>query len=776
MGGGRFADQAAYSGAALAEDAISLGLPVFPCNADKGPLTKNGFKDATRDPAAIRRMFAKPGAVMIGVPTGRESGFVVVDVDVKDNARGEEWLDENGDAIPETRTHRTRSSGLHLLFLPPHGEEIGCSKGRVAPGVDVRGEGGYVIFPPTLGYEVADDASLAEMPRWLIAKCRKPAAPPAAPPRPPRDVATDGGGSGYGLQALNAECEAIRKAGFGSQEHTLNSAGLSIGGLVAGGELDEATALSDLLAAARCVPSQPGRKPWTQAELEQKIRRAFADGKTKPRQAPPLSEPAGRQARQRKPEGKDRQPEPVNDPTPDAEPNAKQSADDGGPIDIDPSGVELTQDGVAWAFAAQKRHRLAFDHTSQQWFYWVDGRWRIDATASAFHQVRVYCRALRDGAEDAPKDMAKIGFVANVERAVRTDPRLAVSHEHWDKDPWLLGVPGSVVDLRTGKMQPADPSLYIRRQTAVAPAAPGTSAPLWNAFLEAATGGDKQLQTFLQRLAGYLLTGNVTEEVLTFLYGSGGNGKGVFIGAVFSILGDYAVSVPIEVFVANSRLNLEYYRARMVGARLVTASETEAGATWSESLIKELTGNEAPLSARDPYGKAFNFLPQFKLCLVGNHAPRLKGRTPAMERRLRVVPFNQAPANPDKELKDKLRAEYPAILRWMLDGCADWQKKRLGTADAIKQATSTYFEAQDSFGRWLEERCIKDSSLSEPPSKVLADFTAWLRENGEPPVTSAEFREMMDREKGVRHATNGGKRWFRGIGLKAQPNQRDTGE
>jgi hypothetical protein len=202
MDGNSYPQRAGQSGSALAEEAISIGLPVFPCNVDKEPLTKNGFKNASRDPAVIRRMFASRDAVLIGVPTGRDTGFVVVDVDTKNGARGDAWLDESGDDIPETRTHRTVSGGLHLLFLPPKDVEIGCSKGRVAPGVDVCGEGGYVIHPPSLGYAVVDEAPLAEMPQWLVEKCQRPPAPPPAPPRPPRDVARDGGGSRYGLGAL----------------------------------------------------------------------------------------------------------------------------------------------------------------------------------------------------------------------------------------------------------------------------------------------------------------------------------------------------------------------------------------------------------------------------------------------------------------------------------------------------------------------------------------------------------------------------------------------
>jgi putative DNA primase/helicase len=142
--------------------------------------------------------------------------------------------------------------------------------------------------------------------------------------------------------------------------------------------------------------------------------------------------------------------------------------------------------------------------------------------------------------------------------------------------------------------------------------------------------------------------------------------------------------VPIEVFTATDRvLNLEYYRAQMAGARLVTASETEQQAAWSETQIKDLTGNDTMLSGRHPYGRPFTFRPQAKILIIGNYASKLKSRSPAMERRLRIVPFTHVPKTPDPTLKDRLRAEYPAILRRLIDGCLDWQRERLGIPDAI---------------------------------------------------------------------------------------------
>jgi putative DNA primase/helicase len=439
-------------------------------------------------------------------------------------------------------------------------------------------------------------------------------------------------------------------------------------------------------------------------------------------------------------------------------------------------GRDLTEDGIALTFAAEHAGRVAFDHTERRWAEWDGCRWRRDGKERVFNGVREYVRRLREGRDAVPSALARMGFASAVERGVRADQRIAVEHEVWDADPWTLGVPGGVVDLRTGTLRAGRPEEYISRQTGVAPAAPGTPAPLWHAFLAEATGRDAETIAFLRRFIGYSLTGDVSEEVLAFLYGAGGNGKGVFLGVWTAILGDYAVSMPMEAFTANGGAKLEYYRARMAGHRLVTASETETGATWAESQIKELTGNEAPVSARHPHGRPFEYRPQFKLAFVGNHAPRLKGRSAAMERRLRVVPFDRAPSRPDHALKAKLRAEYPAILRWMLEGCLEWQRDRLGTSPAIAKATGSYFEAQDAFGRWLEEACVLDSSLATRPAPLLAAFGQWAKASGETTPSAAEFAELVDRHPALTRTKSNGARLVKGIGLRSSGDGRTWGD
>lgn len=262
----------------LAEE---MGLPVFPCDAQKRPMTQHGFRDATRDPETIRRSFRN--AAMIGIPTGEASGFFVLDLDCKNGAQGLEWLAAHEARLPQTRRHRTRSGGVHLLFAMPAGRTIRNSASKVGPGVDVRGTGGYIIAPPSDGYDVVDACTIAEAPAWLLDLIDPPAAQAQPiPPRPPSPPRQSGDGTPYGLAALDAAATAIMTAPDGAKHDTLNREAYSIGGLVAAGQLAEGPAISALASALEGLRARCDDFPAAQKTLRQ----AFTQGMAKPREAP----------------------------------------------------------------------------------------------------------------------------------------------------------------------------------------------------------------------------------------------------------------------------------------------------------------------------------------------------------------------------------------------------------------------------------------------------------------------------------------------------------
>ena len=364
----------------------------------------------------------------------------------------------------------------------------------------------------------------------------------------------------------------------------------------------------------------------------------------------------------------------------------------------------------------------------------------------------------------------KVRFSAAVEQAARAIPPISTAQGDWDADPWLLGTPGGVVDLKTGNLRDGARDDMITKVTAVTPAIV-PDCPLWLAFLDFATGGDDAMIRFIQRFCGYCLTGVTIEEIILFLFGLAGSGKSTLVETLAGIMGDYAGNCPMEVFTASNWNPKEYYRADMAGKRLLVASEPERGAFWAEAFVKEITGGDK-LSGRHPAGRPFKFDPTHKPLLHGNHMPRLRGRSTAMERRLRIAPFNHKPEKPDHDLKAKLRDERPNILRWMIEGCLAWQKIGLDPPDAISAANTRYFEAQDVLARWVDECCIVDRYLQLEPAPLRKSFNDWARANGEDELGGNAFAEAIEQFEctpPLKRVASHGKRWIKGLGLKPPP-------
>ena len=316
--------------------------------------------------------------------------------------------------------------------------------------------------------------------------------------------------------------------------------------------------------------------------------------------------------------------------------------------------------------------------------------------------------------------------------------------DFWDRNPMLLGTPRGTVDLTTGALRPSDPTDGITKLTAVAPAA-RAEAPTWLSFLNDATNGDGELIHFLQQWCGYCLTGDVSEHALLFLYGPGGNGKSVFLNTVAGAMLDYHVTAPMETFTASNSDRHPTDLAGLRGARLVAVSETEEGRAWAESKIKGVTGGD-PVSARFMHQDYFEYKPLFKLTIIGNHKPRLRNVDDAVRRRFNIVPFIHKPANPDPRLEDKLRSEWPAILRWAIDGCLDWQKDRLVRPKVVTDATAEYFDDQDSFSQWLEECCdveIGNRYKTATSDDLFASWSGHARAAGIEAGTKIAFGEKL---------------------------------
>jgi putative DNA primase/helicase len=439
--------------------------------------------------------------------------------------------------------------------------------------------------------------------------------------------------------------------------------------------------------------------------------------------------------------------------------------------DTGPSNFALgviTQDAVALRFAELSADKLRYCHSTGAWFEWDSVVWRKNETMLAFHWARILARELSAGAEDKEmKEAQKASFARAVETFCRADTIFAVTIDYWDRDPFKLGTPGGTVDLKTGLLSPAERADGITKQTAIAPANEAY-CPLWLKFLDEATGGDVELVRYLQQWCGYALTGDTREHALVFVYGGGGNGKSVFLNTASGILKQYSEVAAMDTFTASRDSKHPTDLAKLRGARLVTASETEEGRPWAEARIKQMTGGDE-ISARFMRQDFFTFRPQFKLTIVGNHKPVLQNIDEAARRRFNIIPFTRKPEKPDKELESKLRAEWPCILRWMIDGCLNWQAHGLIRPDSIVMATNEYFEEQDLFGQWLDECCDveRDNHYKwENATELFKSWQAYAEGAGEKPGTNRSLSAaLVSRGFGKKRAT-GGKTAYTGLRLR----------
>ena len=384
-----------------------------------------------------------------------------------------------------------------------------------------------------------------------------------------------------------------------------------------------------------------------------------------------------------------------------------------------------SEEALALAFAERHANTLRYVAEWGQWLIWDGTCWRMDRTRQVFTLARELCREVAPKA-NKPSERKRIASAktrAAVVSLAGEDRRLAATTEQWDADPWLLNTPDGVVDLHTGRLREHQATDYMTKQTAVSPKG---ECPRWMAFLQEVTGGDEALQRYLQRISGYFLTGVTIEQELYFFYGSGKNGKGVWTLSVSGILHDYHRSTSIETFTVAKSERHPTELAGLRGARLVTAAETEEGRRWAEARIKELTGGDK-ISARFMRQDFFDFFPQFKLLFLGNHMPTLRTVNKAITRRFNRIPF--AVTIPDervnKHLANELKAEWPGILAWAIEGCLEWQRIGLCPPKAVTDATESYLESEDILGEWIDECCIRDANAWESSTALFNSWKGW---------------------------------------------------
>lgn len=438
----------------------------------------------------------------------------------------------------------------------------------------------------------------------------------------------------------------------------------------------------------------------------------------------------------------------------------------------------LTDLGNAERLVQMHGHNLRYCHPWNRWFGWDRVRWREDDTGAVIRlaksTVRSIYREAADTDDDAVrKDLAKHARASEARSRIDAMIDLASSEtgipvlpDELDTDHWLLNVQNGTVDLRTGELRGHQREDLITRVLPVE-YDPEASAPAFLSFLERIFAGNLELIAFVRRVAGYILTGDTSEQCIFIFHGTGANGKSTLIKILIDLLGEYASQTSTDTLLAKRNDTVPNDIAALRGARLVAATETEDGRRLAESLVKQLTGGDR-IAARFMRAEWFEFVPTFKIIMATNHKPVIRGTDHAIWRRIRLVPFDVTIPDDqqDRRLPEKLQEELPGILAWAVQGCLEWQREGLGVPDVVVQATNEYRSDMDVLGGWINDRCVISPEMATPAKELYASYTSWCDENGEHAMAQQALGRRL-KERGFEQVKTKHARMWQGLGLKA---------
>jgi len=444
----------------------------------------------------------------------------------------------------------------------------------------------------------------------------------------------------------------------------------------------------------------------------------------------------------------------------------------------------LTDTGNAERLVHLFGDRIRYCHPRKSFLVWDGRRWAIDQTGAAEQLAKKTARSILKEASEAGDQKERDQLIAFARRSesangraamlrlVQSEPGVPVMPDSLDKNAFLLNVDNGTLDLRTGKLRPHDKADML---TKCAPVIydPDAKAPALDRFVNDIFAGDNDLITFVQRFLGYSLTGDVSEQILAIWHGVGNNGKSTLVNAILEVMGlDYAFKAPSDMLLAKRGSEHPTALTDLHGKRLVACIETDEGRRLAESLAKELTGGD-PIRARRMREDYWQFWPTHKVVLACNHKPVIRGTDHAMWRRIKLVPFKVVipPEKRDRQLPEKLKAERPGILAWLVRGCLDWQKYGLGEPKAVVEATSNYACDEDTLGQFVSECCEVNEHLKVKASDLVEVYREW---SGDKRMSTRRMTQMLV-ERGVEKYRNNGV-WYSGIGVLANgPTDERTG-
>lgn len=439
-----------------------------------------------------------------------------------------------------------------------------------------------------------------------------------------------------------------------------------------------------------------------------------------------------------------------------------------------PPPAAFNNTDVANARRLVEQHGVEMRHAAGLgWFVWDGRRWIHDETSQVHRWAQDIARSIATAARQtgdlellkhARRSESKYRLTAMPEVAA-VDPRVVCTADQLDADPWLLNVANGTIDLRTGLLLPHDPKLLI---TKLAPVAydPSAPCPAFESFLRRIFDGDQALIDFLQRAAGYSMTGVISEHVLFLLHGAGANGKSTLLNVLQHVLGDYAATTEPELLLTRRGEVHPTGLTDLFGRRLAVSHEVALGRSFNEALLKQLTGGDR-IRARRMRQDFFEFGPTHKLWLGVNALPAIIEGGEAMRRRVRVIPFRTIipVAERDPKLTEKLIAEATGVLVWAVRGCLAWQAHGLNPPPAVLDAVEEYLEDADPLADFITEKCATGREQVTTAKVLHLAYREWCDQGGEQPLSRRDFAACLRARGFEPHKGGKGTRLWRGIAL-----------
>lgn len=693
-----------------------------------------------------------------GITTGPASGLLVLDVD--DIKSFEATCIENGWDLPETLTVRTGSGGIHYYFQYPTDGQQYLNRSRQKQGFDIRGIGGQVVAPGSIHpetdklYVVEKDLPTAAAPLWMLNISK-----------------------GVNLP-ITSDNTLKQKAPIPLKEVNLDAI-----------QLNDTTRQLILDGSEK-----PHRSEAIWSVLMALIPAGLSDGEI-------LylfdQYPIGDKSRE------------FNDPAQWLLPQI-QKARSVAEAEIITSqeisySLELSERGDSILFAKLASGNFCYDHSTKKWCRFNGVTWEEDTKTQVLSHLDKLVHLYMDEAGRLSDEKRKAIKEENHEkekqyrkqenelyyRSKRLNTlqrrknvlqlaagELGITSDDWDSNPWIFPCANGAIDLKTGQLLPVNPEDYIKTASKVKWTGLDTPAPTWEKFLNDIFQNDQELISYIQRLFGCGLIGQVLEHVLPIFWGKGRNGKSTLFNVLKLVLGDLASPIPSETILsqkftqsgASHNADLFLFKGR----RMVWTSEVGDNRYFDSSTVKRLTGGDE-LVGRKPHAADFEFItPSHMLFLLTNAKPRIHNADDyALFRRLHLIPFKASfvpepkekfELQADPQMETKLKEEASGILAWFVRGCLSYQEQGLNPPAIVHEATKEYQQEEDSFGYFLDEHCKERSGSRVDRSILYNTYKKWCSENGHHPLNSKNFYKKM-RERYGKEKKSGNSRFFVGLCL-----------